>query len=97
MKPKIKININSEQIKKIFNKYKDLMYVLVVLTFVIGMAIGAYLAINPAEDAATAQTGETAVQSLNITFNNKVITNLETETAPSTVSGPAGRNPFMPY
>lgn len=65
----------------------------VILTF----AILTYFAIHPRQDAEKIAEGEEKVESLDIRFNTKLLTELGTTKAPTQLGTAGGRDPFSGF
>jgi outer membrane lipoprotein-sorting protein len=85
------------KIGKSLQKHKTTWFMLVFFSLLLLMAAGAFFALNPPENKETVKKGEDRIKSLEINFDKQTIQDLKKEQASTTVTGPAGRNPFMPY
>lgn len=68
----------------------------IVLTVIVFMILTYYSVVPRVDDAVRAE-GSIEVQSLDIRFNSKLLSDLANTSQPSTVDGSGGRDPFSPF
>ena len=96
-KSKITIKIPLKKITPLLKKHQSFILAILILLFVSGMSLGAFLSINPANNKEAVQKGEEKIKSLNIYFDKKTLEDIQKEQGSAVIQGSAGRNPFAPY
>jgi len=93
----MKINFDTEKIVAYLRSKQEYLPVITVCIVVFAFAVLTYLSLYPRRDSDHVAEGEARVQSLDIRFNTKLLSELGATKTPAQLGTAGGRDPFSGF